>query len=263
MKASEDAYGQMLLDQYYSGEPTAEIVEREDGYIEASSDPGTYYESYYRWLPAERRAVRYARGRVLDVGCGAGRHALYLQERGFDVTGIDSSPGAVKVCRLRGVRKALLRGIDEIDRFRAGTFNTVLMMGNNFGLFGSAARTKRLLGKLARITSPDARIIAGTTNPYLTTDADHLQYHRWNRKRGRMGGQIRLRVRYKRSTSKWFDYLFVSPKEMEGLLEGSGWEIERLIGSGEPAYFAVIRKKGQKRQGRPGHASKHEARKGR
>ncbi len=254
MKTSEDAFGRMMLEQYYSGEPTAEIVEREDGRIEATSESGIYFQPYREWLPSERRAIRYAKGRVLDIGCGAGRHLLYLQERGLDVTGIDSSPGAVKVCRLRGVRKVLIRPIEEIDKFRVGQFDTVLMMGNNFGLFGSARRAQRLLKKLARVTSAEARIIAGTTDPHLTAEGDHLRYQRWNRKRGRMPGQIRLRVQFKTSMSKWFDYLLVSPREMESLLRGTDWEIERLVGSGEPAYFAVIRK----RAGKETRAVKHE-----
>lgn len=243
MNKSEDAYGQMLLAQFERGEPSAEIVERDDGYIDTGADPGTYFQEHRDWLPSERGAIQHARGRVLDVGCGAGRHALYLQQRGLDVTGIDSSPGAVKVCRLRGLKKALVRSIDELGRFRAASFDTVLMLGNNFGLLGGAAKARRLLKELSRITSPEARILAGSRNPYLTTDPDHLRYHRLNRKRGRMAGQIRLRVRFGRSIGKWFDYLLVSPKEMEDLLRNSDWEIERLIGSGEPEYFAVIRKK--------------------
>lgn len=243
MKVDQDAYGRQLLAQYEGREPTAEIVEREDGYLSLGADPGAYFETYRRWPAAERRAVRLATGRVLDIGCGAGRHSLYLQQEGHDVTGIDNSPGAVKVCRLRGLKKAFVRSIADVDKFRPGSFDTVLMLGNNFGLFGSAAGTRRILKKLSRITSADAQIIVGTRNPYLTTDPDHLRYQRQNKRRGRMAGQIRLRVRFRKIASKWFDYLLVSPKEMEGLLKGSDWEIERLIGTGEPTYFAVIRKR--------------------
>jgi SAM-dependent methyltransferase len=243
MKISQDAYGRQLLAQYEDGSPTAEIIERDDGYIDTGADAGAYFEPYKQWPAIERRAIQFAKGRVLDIGCGAGRHALYLQEKGLDVTGIDSSLGAVKVCKLRGLKKVTVRSILKLDRFKPGSFDTVLMLGNNFGLFGSAAGASRLLKDLSRITSPDARIIAGTRNPYLTTDPDHLAYQRWNRKRGRMPGQIRLRVRYGKIIGKWFDYLLVSPKEMETLLKGSDWQIEQLIGSGEPTYYAVIRKR--------------------
>ena len=242
MMPNQDAYGRALLAQYKTGEPTAEIVERDDGYIDTGADAGAYFEPYSRWPASERRLIRFARGRVLDIGCGAGRHSLYLQEQGFDVTGIDSSPGAVKVCKLRGLKKALVRPIAEVGRFKPASFDTVLMLGNNFGLFGSAAGTRRLLPKLARITTEDARILAGTRDPHLSTDPDHLQYQRRNRKRGRMPGQIRLRVRFGKLMSPWFDYLLVSPKEMESLLQGSAWQIDQLIGSGEPSYYAIIRK---------------------
>lgn len=244
MKTDRDAYGRQLLAQYEGQEPTAEIVERDDGYVDTGSEAGAYFEPYSRWPAIEQRAIKFAQGRVLDIGCGAGRHALYLQEKGLDVTGIDSSPGAIKVCRLRGVKKALVRPISDVDKFKAGSFDTVLMLGNNFGLFGSAAGAERLLNKLSRITSSDAIIIAGTRDPHITTNADHLRYQRLNKKRGRLPGQIRLRVRFGKITGEWMDYLLASPREMETLLKGSGWEIERLIGTGEPSYFAIIRKKG-------------------
>ncbi len=115
MKIGTDAYGRQLLAQYVDQIPTAEIVERDDGYIDTGSDPGTYFEDYRQWMPMERRAIKFARGRVLDIGCGAGRHSLYLQQKGMDVTGIDSSPGAVKVCRLRGLKKVRVRSIGEIE----------------------------------------------------------------------------------------------------------------------------------------------------
>src|SRR5262245_13052119 len=189
MKPSQDAYGVQLLAQYHSRAKTVEIIERDDSYIATGSDPGLYFREYKNWSAPERRTLRFARGRILDIGCGAGRHSLYLQSRGFAVTGIDDSPGAVKVCKLRGLRKVLLRPIRQIDKFKPPTFDTVLLLGNNFGLFSSAKEAKVILRKLSRITSPQARIIAGTRNPYVTDDPKHRQYHQRNRDRGRLAGQ--------------------------------------------------------------------------
>ena len=105
MKTIRDAYGQQLLAQYHNKETTVEIIERDDNYIDTGSDPGLYFSEYRQWSPLEKRAVKLVKGRVLDVGCGAGKHALYLQEKNFDVVGIDNSPGAIKVCKLRGLKK--------------------------------------------------------------------------------------------------------------------------------------------------------------
>ncbi|MDQ3585524.1 MAG: class I SAM-dependent methyltransferase [Pyrinomonadaceae bacterium] len=242
MKNSQDAYGRQLLAQYHSRTKTAEIIERDDGFIDTGSDAGTYFREYKQWSPPERRAIKWAKGRVLDIGCGAGRHSLYLQQNGFDVTGIDISPGAIKVCKLRGLKKALVRPITDVDKFKPNSFDTIIMFGNNFGLFGSAKAAKLILKKLHRITSPDARIIAGTLNPYQTGDTDHLEYHKLNRRRGRMPGQIRMRVRYRRAIGAWFDYLFVAPNEMEDIFTDTNWRIEKLIAPEEANYFAVIRK---------------------
>lgn len=243
MKITQDAYGQQLLAQFNRQVATAEIIERDDGYIDTGSGAGTYFREYKQWSPLERRAIRLVKGRVLDIGCGAGRHSLYLQQKGLDVTGIDISPGAVEVSKLRGLKKALVRPITEVDKFRPGSFDTIIMLGNNFGLFGSAKGVGLTLKKLYRITAPDARIIAGTRNPYRTDDPNHLQYHRLNRKRGRMAGQIRMRVRFERAVGAWFDYLFVSPEEMEDVLSHTDWQVERFIGPEKANYFSVIRKR--------------------
>lgn len=243
MKESQDAYGQQLLAQYHSQTPKTEIIERDDNYIDTGSETGTYFTEYQDWSALERRAIELAKGRILDVGCGAGRHALYLQQKGFDVTGIDNSPGAIEVCKLRGLKKAFVRPIADVDKFKPNSFDTIIMLGNNFGLFGSAEQAKTILAKMSRITAREAQIIAGTRNPYKTDDAEHLEYHKLNRKRGRMSGQIRMRVRFGKAVGEWFDYLFVSPEEMESILDNTDWQIREFIASEEANYFAVIGKK--------------------
>src|SRR5437879_13599593 len=109
--------------------------------------------------------MRYAQGKMLDIGCGGGRISLYFQRRGFDVHGIDVSPLAIKVCKLRGLQKARVMSITDV-RSRLGMFDTILMIGNNFGLFGTPNRAKRLLRQFYRSTSADALIIAESNDTY-------------------------------------------------------------------------------------------------
>ncbi len=242
MEKTQDAYGQQLLAQFHGKMPTAEFIERDDNYLDTGSVAGLYFSEYEQWWPLEQQAVERAKGRVLDIGCGAGRHSLHLQQKGFEVTAIDNSPGAIEVCRLRGLKNAVVRSIAEVDEFEPNSFDTVLMLGNNFGLFGDAENAKLILAKLTRITSPAAQIIAGSRDPYKTDSPDHLEYHEFNRQRGRMPGQIKMRVRYRKAVGAWFDYLFVSPDEMREILVGTAWHIEELIESGEANYFAIIGK---------------------
>ena len=243
MKDAQDAYGKQLLEQYHSQTPEAEIIERDDKFIGTGSEIGLYFSEYEDWSPLEREAIARARGRILDVGCGAGRHSLYLQSKGFDVTGIDNSPGAIEVCRLRGLKKAFARSISEAGKFPKDSFDTIIMFGNNFGLFGSRERARQILKKFHRITAPGAQIIAGTLNPYQTEKTEHLEYHELNRRRGRMPGQIRMRVRFGKTIGAWFDYLFVSPEEMREIIKDTDWQVKEFIAPEQANYFAVINKK--------------------
>ncbi len=241
VKDREDAFGHMLLDFHEGLRHGSEIVERDDGYFDAAGGPAAYFTEYRDWGPHEKKAMKHATGRVLDIGCGAGRHSLYLQKRGLDVLGIDVSPLAVKTAQARGLKKATVLSVTKVSR-GLGVFDTILMLGNNFGLFGSERRARWLLRRFAGATGDDARIIAESNDVYRTEVRAHLRYHRLNRRRGRMPGQVRIRIRYETYVTPWFDYLLASPKEMAGILDGTGWSIDRILKSGGPAYIAVIRK---------------------
>jgi SAM-dependent methyltransferase len=242
MRNLQDAHGNSMFD-YLNGKGAFEIVERDDGFITPTNAPKVYFSKYQDWPSHEKKAMRFAKGKVLDIGCGAGRHAIYLQEKGRDVLGIDTSPLAIKVCKLRGLKKVKRLSIDQINQ-KLGRFDTLLMLGNNFGLFENFKKARRLLRRFHKITSPKTRIIAESMDPYKTDEPDHLKYHRYNRKLGRMSGQVRLRVRYKKYITPWFDYLLVSKDEMMDILKDTGWRVKRFFDSKQSWYTAIIEKDG-------------------
>lgn len=240
MQPEEDAFGQMLM-ACWRGERTFEVLERDDGLVNVGGGYQLYFAPYEDWWPEEKEALRNARGRVLDIGCGTGRHALYLQEQGQEVVGIDVSPLAAQVARERGVKDVRLLPITQLKR-SLGLFDTILMMGGNFGLVGNPERARRLLLRFRGMTAEDARIIAASLNPYGTDDPVHLAYHEANRRRGRMAGQVRLRVRYRKYKGSWFDLLLVSPDEMQEIVANAGWRVSQLFGDPDGRYIAMIEK---------------------
>jgi SAM-dependent methyltransferase len=241
--ADRDAFGREMWAFFTGDGDPFEIVERDDGYVTAAPSTAGYFADVRRWPARQRQAIRFARGsRALDVGCGAGRVALHLQARGFEVTAIDSSPLAIRTSRMRGVRDARVLPFQNISRLSRERFDTVLMFGNNFGLFGSYTRAKMLLRTLRTITGDDAVLVAESLDPHATHDRAHLRYQRSNRRRGRMSGQIRIRVRFRDCVGPWFDYLLVSPDEMKHVLDGTGWKARRIIRDESAAYVAIIDK---------------------
>jgi len=240
LSPSADAIGQLIL-AHYKGLPSAEVIERDDRWFGLSTGASAYFASFEKWPSVERRAMPLVHGRVLDVGCGAGRVALHLQACGHEVVAIDISPLAVKTCRLRGVRDARVCSITRVSA-RLGVFDTIVMFGNNFGLFGNARRAQWLLRRFHRLTSPTARIVAESRDPYQTTSADHRRYHQLNRRRGKPPGQLRFRVRFGHARTPWFDYLIVSPREMRKIVAETGWRVARLIRTNGAIYVAVLEK---------------------
>ncbi len=241
----QDAFGRYLLD-YLAGEAGDLLFERDDGHVGPATSGEWFFAEPEDWVEAERAVLRFVEGRVLDVGAGAGRHSLDAQARGLEVVAIDVSPGAVEVCRRRGVRDVRLLPLAAVDE-DLGRFDTVLMMCGNFGLVGSADEAARILRRLHAITAPTGRIVLDSVDPYVDADETDLAYQARNRARGLLPGQVRIRIRYGERVNPWFDLLNLSPSELESLAQASGWRLAEVLEGEPPDYYAVLDKGPQAR----------------
>ena len=233
-----DAFGQCLMRCWRAdGRPGVafEITERDDGFIYVS-DVARYLATPERMNVLNRWACEQARGRVLDVGCGAGRHALALARQGYEVVGIDPSPGAIDVATARGV--TAFRGSIEAPPPGIGEFDTVLLLGNNLGLLGGTHLAGDVLGQLAALVRPGGRLIGSSMNPSIHTGPDEAAYQARNLERGQLPGHQRIRIRDGRLSSPWFDYLLLSVDELRDLIDGSPWSL--IDSASNVAHVAVL-----------------------
>lgn len=218
---------------------TSQIVERDDGLIE-STDMAHYFAEYDDWRDPERWACASLSGRILDIGAGAGRHSLFLQQQGCEVTALDVSPRAAEVCSRRGVRNVFTGTIEDLAATDPRPFDAFVLLGGNLGLLRSREYAPRFLQTLAAMSHPAAVIVGACVDPYETTRVEHLEYHERNRAAGRMPGQVRLRIRHRRLATPWWELLFCSIGELAELVDGTGWRIdgERTDGA---MYVARLR----------------------
>jgi SAM-dependent methyltransferase len=235
-----DAFGAALLD-WVQGGTVPETIQRDDGYVEDGAGPEAYLARPTAWPAAERRALAHLRGRVADLGCGAGRTSVVLQQRGFDVVGIDASALAVRAAQIFGVHDARRASASTFHR-EIADFDSIVMFGNNFGMFGTPDRAHRLLSRWAARAATGTRILAESTSAYgggaPITDRG---YYRRNKELGLAPGHTRLRIRYGDVIGPWTDWLFVSRDELRRIVRGTGWSVRSIIGEHvvEP-YVAIL-----------------------
>ena len=235
---SKDLFGEALVD-HFEGRIYPLSMERDDGYID-EQDMSFYFKEYDQFTESERKALEYVKGRVLDIGVGAGRTALYLQKRGVEVVGIDVSENALDLCRRRGVKKLVNMSACDLT-FKKNSFSTAIAFFNNLGLCGSLDGVAKMMERLHGIIKDGGVFLAETVNPIDTDRRVHLTYHKSNIARGRPPGQVTLRERYRGRKGAWWDLMLVTPDEMRTLCSRTGWKIEQVCNGGYMQVY-VLRK---------------------
>ena len=234
---TQDAFGHALL-AHAEGRAGVAVVEREDGFIEADGSdyfaPMSNDDVLWSWmLPRIGQ-------RVVDVGAGAGRASIHLQERGLHVTAVDVSPGAIEVCRRRGMSDTFLGAVSDLADAGGAAYDTFLCLGGNLGLIGRDRSAEMFFEALGRLGGPDVRLLGTMINPYVTDVAAHLAYHEANRAAGRPAGAVRLRIRYQAAATPWFELVWASPDELQETAKAFGWIVVDVEEAG-PFYAAELR----------------------
>jgi len=237
-----DIFGMMFTDYLRTGQDARYGIRRDDDHFGWDNVRG-YFSEYDEFGSLIQDALEEVGSKVLDVGCGTGKHSLYLQKNGVDVVGLDVSPLAIQVCKERGVKKCVVASASEPPFKISPCFDTIIMMGNNFGICGTIPATKRMLENFRKIVNDNGTILAHAVDPTLTSNPVHLTYHESNRKFGLPIGQIKLRLEYKDAVSQWFYLLLVTPEEMKKLAEETGWRFDKLITGQDASFIGVLRHK--------------------
>jgi SAM-dependent methyltransferase len=236
---SSDALGRALLDYLRGQEGPSLLLESDDGTLrEADLQPADFFSQPDAWPAWERQAIAHVTGAVLDLGAGAGRHSLHVQERGHQVTAVDASPGCVDVCRSRGIRDVRLMDLHDLPADER--WDTVLLMGGNLGVAGNWEPTRRLLTSLATNTRPHGCLIGDSVDPTID-EPEALTYEERNRAAGSHRGHVRLRLHYGSVATPWWDLLNIPVSDVEPLIEATPWVLEES-GGVDDSYAVVLRR---------------------
>ena len=232
----KDTFGKALYNYWNGDHRMPLVIRRDDGYYEKGSMKVFFTRKFY---PTEISVSHHITGKILDVGCGVGRHVLHFQNRGFDITGIDNSLYAIKVCKERGCKR--VKVMDALHlKFPPESFDTILLFGHNIGISGTLAGAKRLLSSLRKLIRPDGVLVMTSTDVTKTKKKAHKKYHQMNLSAGRYVGEVKVRVEYKDQIGDCFKWLHVKPKDLKKLTKATGWQVNELHETTSGEYSAVL-----------------------
>lgn len=223
----KDLFGKAILDFQTNNSPEDLITETS---ISEEDEMSVVYlfRSYDEMPKLEQKALQLVKGKTLDVGCGAGSHSLYLQnERNIEVTSIDISENAIKACTLRGLKNAKVQDILKLENEK---FDTILLLMNGTGIFGTLKETPKYLQKLKSLLNPNGQILIDSSDIIYMFDDDE-DGGKWIPSDGYYG-ELTFKISYKKQTEEEFPWLYLDYNTLQNAAFANGLQCE-LIQEGE------------------------------
>lgn len=230
----KDLFGKAILDFQTNNSPQDLITET--NISEADEMRVDYlFRSFNEMPKLEKKALQLCKGKVLDVGCGAGSHSLYLQEKGFEVTAIDISENAIKACKLRGLNDVRVQNILDLEN---ESFDTILLLMNGTGIFRTLLATSNYLQKLKSLLNPNGQILIDSSDIIYMFDEDadgsYLVpadgYY----------GELTFTISYKNETEESFPWLYLDYNTLQNAAQSNGFECELIIDGEHFDYLARL-----------------------
>ncbi len=230
----KDLLGQALLD-YQDGNYTEDLL-TETNISEEDELPLSYFFRSFTEMPLlEQNALNLCKGKILDIGCGAGSHALYLQENQRSVHAIDISEGAIEVCKKRGVKEARCIDIMNISEEK---YDTLLLLMNGTGIFENVNKVSSYLQKLKSLLQPNGQILV---------DSSDLQYMYDSNEDGAIWvpsdhyyGELTFTMKYKGETTTPFPWLYLDETLFEKLCTENELQFEIISRGDNFDYLARL-----------------------
>lgn len=231
----EDPMGAAIRDYFRQGK-SAQLKVLSSLFDDDEMPVAHLFRSYHEMPPLEQRALNEARGKVLDVGAGAGCHALALQERGFDVTAVDISPLSCETMKERGVANVECVNIFN-QRFQE-RFDTLLLLMNGTGIAGKLSRLPQLLSRLKQLMNPGAQILIDSSDlRYVYEDEDGVLDVDFD---GAYYGEVDYQMTYRNIIGKSFDWLYADSVVLAECCRQCGLKCEILAQGQHYDYLARI-----------------------
>ena len=232
----KDLFGKAILDYQTNNAPEDLITETTIS-EEDEMSVAYLFRSYDEMPQMEQKALQLAKGKILDVGCGAGSHSLSLQnERNLDVTSIDISANAIQACTLRGLKNAKVQDVMTLEN---ETYDTILLLMNGAGMCGKLKNIPNFLLKLKSLLNPGGQILLDSSDIIYMFDDDE-DGGKWIPSKKEYYGEIVFNISYKGEKEKPFDWMFIDYNTLQNAALDNGFLCELILEGEHYDYLAKL-----------------------
>ena len=182
-------------------------------------------------------ALRQCKGSVLDIGAGAGFHALILQnvfQQHIKVTAIDFSRHCCDVMQSREVKNVICQNIFKLKTRKK--FDTLLLLMNGIGLCGTIEGFKRFLSIAEKLLNKNGQLI------FDSSDVGYLFSKKFQKPVQKYYGEIEYRYEYKKEFTDWFNWLYIDKNTLKKIAKQAVWKVQLLDEDKEGQYLVRLTK---------------------
>lgn len=232
----KDLFGKAILDFQTNNAPENLITETSIS-EEDEMSVAYLFRDFTQMPKLEQYALELAKGKVLDVGCGAGSHSLYLQNvRNLDVTAIDISRNAVETCQLRGLTSAQVTDILDLDSNKK--FDTILLLMNGTGIFSTLKESDKYLQKLKSLLHPNGQILIDSSDIIYMFDED--EDGAYEVPANGYYGELEFSLSYKGEKENSFPWLYLDYNTLQNAAFANGLQCELVLEGEHYDYLAKL-----------------------
>jgi len=228
-----DVFGKAIRDFYHGKEAVITTYSTLGG---KDKLPVRYLFRTFEEMPKiEQTALKMATGKVLDIGCGAGSHADYLQKQGLSVKPIDLSEGAIEVCRLRGLKTAEKLDLWDLKNVK---FDTILSLMNGAGICGSMNRVPAFLDHLKTLLTPLGQILIDSTDVIYMYEDDEGEEDL--SELDRYYGEVQFQSSYEGVVSESYPWMYIDFHNLKQQALHSNLNCELVLEGSHHDYLARL-----------------------
>lgn len=228
MSKHRDVYGEALA-EYFEKQELSTPLFLHSTYGDIEEMPiEVFFRDPEEFPELEFIALSLCDGKVLDVGAGVGAHALYLQQKDFDVTALEISATACTIMQQRGVQKIVQ---ENFYNLKDAQYDTLLFLMNGIGLAGTVDGFRQLLAHSKTLLTDRGQLL------FDSSDISYLYEEYRIQRPSYYFGEIGFQYEFKGIKGEPFKWLYLDQDILIKIAQEEGWVVQILFEDENDQYL--------------------------